>query len=346
LVWRHPSRSTLHRLSTSKPPTAGQTGQTQHRHRRQIQPRSGWIAGGFYEHADDHGRLTPDLASRLTGLRVRDEPESPDAVVERLRGATVAINGHTPMPQALLRRCQGLKSIVFLGSGASSYIDVDAAAALGIVMRTVMGYGDRTVAEHAMALMLAASRRVVEMDRALRADRWEPLEGIDLAGKRLGVIGTGGIGTTFMRMAEAFGMDVATWNRSAGSTPLVRLEELLETSDVVSLHLALTAETRGFLDASRLARLRPGAILINTARGALIDEAALIAALTEGRLRHAALDVFVDEPLPHGHPLTRLNNVTLKSHAGYKTPEASRRLLAMGIDLAACDLLAFGGGSV
>jgi len=238
--------------------------------------------------------LTPDLASRLTGLRVYDEPESPDAVVERLRGAIVAINGHTPMPEALLRSCQGLRSIVFLGSGASSYIDVDAAAGLGIVVRTVMGYGDRTVAEHAMALMLDASRRVTEMDRSLRADQWEPLEGIDLAGKRLGVIGTGGIGTTFMRMAEAFGMDAVAWNRSAGATPLVRLEELLETSDVISLHLALTAETRGFLDASQLARLRPGAILINTARGALIDEVALIAALTEGRLRHAALDVFVD----------------------------------------------------
>jgi D-3-phosphoglycerate dehydrogenase / 2-oxoglutarate reductase len=288
--------------------------------------------------------LTPDLACRLPGLRVHDEPDSPDAVVERLQGAMVAINGHTPMPPDLLRRCQGLRSIVFLGSGASSYIDVDAAAALGIVVRTVLGYGDRTVAEHAMALMLAASRRVAEMDRALRAGQWEPLEGTDLAGKRLGVIGTGGIGTTFMRMAEAFGMDVVAWNRSARPGPMMPPEELLETSDVVSLHLALTAETRGFLDASRLARLRPGAILVNTARGALVDEAALIAALTEGRLRHAALDVFADEPLPPGHKLTRLNNVTLTSHAGYKTPEASRRLLAMGIDLAARDLAAYGGG--
>ena len=140
-------------------------------------------------------------------------------------------------------------------------------------------------------------------------------------------------------------MDVVAWNRSPRPGPLVPLEELLATSDVVSLHLALTAETRGFLDASRLARLRPGAILINTARGALIDEPALLAALTAGRLRHAALDVFVDEPLPPGHPLTRLHNVTLTSHAGYKTPEASRRLLEIGIDLAARDLAAFGNGS-
>jgi D-3-phosphoglycerate dehydrogenase / 2-oxoglutarate reductase len=292
--------------------------------------------------------LTPDLAARVPGLIVHGEPDSPDAVVERLRGVIVAVNGHTPMPRDLLRRCSGLRSIVFLGSGASSYIDVDAAKELGIAVRTVLGYGDRTVAEHAMALMLAASRRVAEMDRAVRSGHWEPLEGMDLAGKRLGVIGTGGIGATFMRMADAFGMDVVAWNRSpaAATLPglLVSLDELLATSDVVSLHLALTGETRHFLDGARLARLKPGAILVNTARGALIDEAVLIDALRAGRLRHAALDVFVDEPLPEGHPFTRLENVTLTSHAGYKTREASRRLLIMGLDLAVRDLGTFGGG--
>jgi D-3-phosphoglycerate dehydrogenase len=292
--------------------------------------------------------LTPDLAARIPGLQLHDEPSTEAVVIERLRDAIVAVNGHTPMSGELMRRCPRLRSIVFLGSGASSYIDVDAAAELGIEVRTVLGYGDRTVAEHAFALMLAASRRVAEMDRAVRLGQWEPLEGMDLAGKRLGVIGTGGIGSTFMGLAEAFGMDVVAWNRSTpvSSLPgrLVPLDELLATSDVVSLHLALNAETRGFLGASRLARLRPGSILINTARGALIDEAALISGLKAGRPRHAALDVFAEEPLPAAHPLTRLSNVTLTSHAGYKTPEASRRLLALGIDLAARDLAAFGGG--
>jgi D-3-phosphoglycerate dehydrogenase len=290
--------------------------------------------------------LTPELLARVPCMTIHDEPESPEAVVERLRDATIALNGHTPMPADLLRRCSHLRSIVFLGSGASSYIDVEAARALGIAVRTVPGYGDRTVAEHAMALMLSASRRVAEMDRALRHGQWEPLEGMDLAGKRLGIIGTGGIGITFMRMAAAFGMDVVAWNRSLSGSlpgPLLPLDEVLETSDVVSLHLALTAETRGFLDASRLARLRPGAILINTARGALIDEAALVSGLEVGRPGYAALDVFAEEPLPVGHPLTRLRNVTLTAHAGFKTPEASRRLLVLGIDLAARDLAAFAG---
>jgi D-3-phosphoglycerate dehydrogenase len=290
--------------------------------------------------------LGQGLAARVPTLVVHGEPRSDDEVAERLRGVTVALNGHTRMSAGLLRRCPNLRSIVFLGSGASSYIDVDAAAALGIAVRTVMGYGDRTVAEHTMALMLAASRRVAEMDRAVRLGTWEPLEGVDLAGKRLGVIGTGGIGAMVMRLGDAFGMEVVAWNRSIPSTELpgrlVALEELLASADVVSLHLALTTETRGFLDTTRLARLRPGAILVNTARGALIDEGALAQALAEGRVRHAASDVFADEPLPANHVFRRLDNVTLTAHAGYKTPEATLRLLTMGLDLVARDLEMFG----
>ncbi len=292
-----------------------------------------------------HGRLAEVLAGRLPDLVVHSDPETPDVLVERLAGVTVAINGHTQMPAAVLRRCPALRSIVFLGSGASSYIDVDAAAELGIAVRVVPGYGDRTVAEHTFALMLAAARRVAAMDAAVRQGHWAPLEGVELAGRTLGVIGTGGIGRTVMQLAEAFGMRVITWNRTPDPADLRRvpLDTLLETAEVVSLHLALTAQTRGFLDAGRLGRMRPQAILVNTARGALVDEAALIEALRSGRLRHAALDVFDQEPLPHDHPLTRLPNVTLTAHAGYKTPEASRRLLALGLDLAVADAERFDG---
>jgi D-3-phosphoglycerate dehydrogenase len=290
--------------------------------------------------------LTPALLTRVPGLVVQDDPDSPDTLVERLLGVSVALNGHTMMPADVLQRCPSLRSIVFLGSGASSYIDVETAASLGIAVRTVPGYGDRAVAEHAMALLLAAARQVARMDRMVREGRWETLEGLELEGKRLGVIGTGGIGATFMRLADAFGMEVVAWNRSpaAGSLPgrPLPLDSLLETSDVVSLHLALNPDTRGFLDRARLARLKRGAILVNTARGALVDEAALVEAMQSGRLGHAALDVFAEEPLPPGHPLTRLDNVTLTAHAGFKTPEASQRLIAMGIDLVARDLATFG----
>lgn len=285
--------------------------------------------------------LTPELAARLPGLVVHGEPGSAAEVIARLQGARVVLNGHTPMDAGVLECCRDLRSIVFLGSGATSYIDVPAAARLGIAVRTVPGYGDRAVAEHTMALMLAAARGIGAMDRGLRAGVWDTLEGMELAGKRLGVIGTGGIGRAVIRLAAAFGMEVVAWNRTppveALAARLLPLPELLATSDVVSLHLALNPETRHFLDPGRMKR---GAILVNTARGGLVEEAALLAALRSGQLRHAALDVFATEPLPEGHALTTLANVTLSAHAAYKTPEASARLLERAIDLAAADLAA------
>jgi D-3-phosphoglycerate dehydrogenase len=177
------------------------------------------------------------------------------------------------------------------------------------------------------------------MDRALRAGQWETLNSMELAGKTLGVIGTGGIGRAMARLGAGLGMRVIAWNRSGVAEGLpcaaVELEELLRTADVVSLHLVLNDGTRGFLDAEKLGRMKPGAIFINTARGAIVDEAALIAALEAGRIGHAGLDVFAEEPLPAGHPLTRLDNVTLTAHAAFATREASERLLRMALELLA-----------
>ena len=215
-------------------------------------------------------------------------------------------------------------------------------------MRTITHYGDRTIAEHAMALMLAAARRVAAMDRALRRGIWEPLSGIELAGRTLGVIGTGGTGQEMIRMASAFGMRVLAWNRSAAAKDLpsqaVALDALLADADVVSVHLALTPETRGLLGARRLGLMKAGAVLVNTARGGILDEVALIAALRSGRIAHAALDVFATEPLAPGHPLAELENVTLTAHAAFKTPEATGRLLARGLQLLRQDLAALAAG--
>jgi D-3-phosphoglycerate dehydrogenase len=158
---------------------------------------------------------------------------------------------------------------------------------------------------------------------------------MQLTGKTLGIIGLGGIGREVARLAGGMGMQIIAWNRTPrpdAPAPLVDLNTLLARSDVVSLHLALNDETRGFLDKERLARMKPGAILVNTARGALIDEAALIAALTSGRIK-AGLDVFHDEPLKPDHPLARLDNVTLSAHAAFRTPEASMTLLRRAIDI-------------
>jgi D-3-phosphoglycerate dehydrogenase len=291
--------------------------------------------------ADIRG-LVPDLAIHL------GDPDAP-TLAALLDGAAAAVNGHTAMDATLLAMLPALRSIVFLGSGPASYIDIAAAERCGIRVRAVAHYGDRSVAEHGFALILAAARRLAEMDRDLRCGRWDPLDGIELAGKTLGVVGTGGIGREMVRIAHGFGMHVIAWNRSGVAADLpcraVELDELLRRADVVSLHLALGEATRGLMDARRLALLRPGAILVNTARAALIDEAALIAALAARRIGHAALDVYATEPLPAGHPLTRLDNVTLSAHAGFKTPEATQRLIARGLGLLRQDLDTLAAGA-
>jgi D-3-phosphoglycerate dehydrogenase len=174
------------------------------------------------------------------------------------------------------------------------------------------------------------------MDRNIRSGTWTPLEGVQVFGKTLGIIGLGGIGAEVARIAKGMGMDVITWNRSrplGAIAPTVDLDDLLRRSDIVSLHLTLNDETRGFLDRKRIRLMKPGVILVNTARGALVDEAALIEALKSGHIRHAGLDVFHSEPLRADHPLARLENVTLSAHAAFRTLEASMRLLREAIDI-------------
>lgn len=283
--------------------------------------------------------ITPEMRAIAPALEVTVADPTPAEAVAALAGCRVAVNDHTPMDRALLGQCADLRCIVFMGTGASSYIDVAAAEALGIAVKTISGYGDRSVAEHALALMLAAARKIAEMDRDLRAGRWRTLDSIELAGRTLGVIGTGGIGSAMVRLGDAIGMRVIAWNRSgvAAGLPCAarQLDALLAEADVVSLHLALTDETRGLLDARRLALMPAHAILVNTARGALIDEPALVAALANRRLGHAALDVFADEPLANRHPLCGLANVTLTAHAGFMTREACARLLESAFRLTA-----------
>ena len=248
----------------------------------------------------------------------------------------VAIDDHSYMPTELVRQCQSLKHIVFLGTGAAGYMNVPEIEALGVKVHTIRGYGNTAVAEHTIALMMACCRDLAAMDRSIRAGTWQPQEGVQVLGKTLGVIGYGGIGAEVARIAKGMGMEVIAWNRSAqpdAGVPMVALDDLLQRSDVISLNLALNDETRGFLDADRIARLKPGVILVNTARGALVDEAALIGALRSGHIRHAGLDVFHNEPLKADHPLAKLPNVTLSAHAAFRTLEASMTLLRRAIDI-------------
>jgi phosphoglycerate dehydrogenase-like enzyme len=187
--------------------------------------------------------------------------------------------------------------------------------------------------------MFAVARALPVQDRSVRSGEWKSAPGIELGGKTLGIIGLSSIAGELISMARALGMSVLSWSRNndparaqkAGATA-VALDELLSHADVVSLHLRLNAETRNFLDAGRLARMKPGAVLINTARGGLVDEAALVDALRSGRLHGAGLDVFAVEPVPRESPLLALDNVVMTPVSGWNTRDASRRMIAASID--------------
>jgi len=264
-------------------------------------------------------------------LAINLEPDlAPADIPARLDGAEIAIIDHTYLPTEIAATCAGLAHVVFLGTGARSYMNPQELADHSIAVHTIKGYGDTAVAESAFALMWAAAKNLAEMDREMRAGHWLRSDGLQLTGKRLGLVGFGGIAMELGRLASGCGMRVAAWNRTpkqASGVEFVALEKLLADSDIVSLHLLLSDETRGFLSRERLALMRPGAILINTARGALVDEEAMIGALMDGRLAHAGLDVFVTEPMPADHPLTRLSNVTLSAHSAFRTAEANDNLI-------------------
>ena len=259
-----------------------------------------------------------------------------DELPRIIGGYDIAIDDHSYMPTPLVAQCPELKHIVFLGTGPASYMNVGELNERGIKVHIIKGYGDTAVAEHTIALMWACARDIARMDREVRRGVWTPHEGVQLLGKTLGVIGLGGIGREVARIGKGMGMNVIGWNRTKRpevEVPLVDIDALLARSDIVSMNLTLGDETRGFLSAERIARMKKGAIYINTARGALADEAALIAAIKSGHIRHAGLDVFHNEPLPPDHALAKLENVTLSAHAAFRTPEASETLLRRAIDI-------------
>jgi D-3-phosphoglycerate dehydrogenase / 2-oxoglutarate reductase len=247
-----------------------------------------------------------------------------------LDGAEIGIVDHTALPTDIAKQCTGLKHVVFLGTGARSYMNPEELSELGISVHLIKGYGDTAVAEAAVALMWASARGIAQMDREMRAGNWLREDGLQLTGKTLGLIGFGGIAAEVARIASGSGMKVIAWNRSPKTHPgveFVELDTLLTQSHVVSLHLLLNDETRGFVNRERIAQMRPGVIFVNTARAAIVDEDAMIEALRSGHIRHAGLDVFNTEPLPNDHVLTTIPNVTLSAHSAFRTPEASENLI-------------------
>jgi len=264
-------------------------------------------------------------------IRVNQDPDiRPEDIPSVVDDADIVWIDHTSLPTDIASQCPNLRHVVFMGTGARSYMDPEELAQIGIQVHIIKGYGDTSVAECAFGLMWSAAKGFARMDRGIRDGHWLRTDGIQLLGKTLGIVGFGGIGAEMARLGLGAGMRVIAWNRTPKSHPGVEflsLDEVLEQSHVVSLHLLLNDETRGIIDRNRIQQMRDGVILINTARGALIDEEAMVQALESGKIAHAGLDVFTVEPLPAGHPLTRLDNVTLSAHSAFRTPEATDNLV-------------------
>ena len=260
---------------------------------------------------------------------------TPEQIPAVMGDADILIVDHTAVPTHIAKQCPGLKHVVFLGTGARSYMNPEELAEIGIEVHIIKGYGDTAVAECAFALMWASAKGFARMDRGMRAGQWLRTEAVQLTGKTLGLIGFGGIAAEMARLALGAGMEVLAWNRTPKTHPgvtFVSLETLLAKSQVISLHLLLNDDTKGFISRDRIAQMKDGVILINTARGAVIDEPALIHALKSGKIAHAGLDVFDIEPLPNDHAFTQIENVTLSAHSAFRTPEASDNLIEASLN--------------
>jgi phosphoglycerate dehydrogenase-like enzyme len=255
-----------------------------------------------------------------------DHVADPDALVERLApfDMVVAMRERTRFPRQILERLPRLRLLVSTGMG-TAHIDVEAASELGI---TVSGTGGRPqpAAELTWALILGLARHVAAEDAGMRTGLWGRTVGTDLAGATLGVIGLGNLGKRVATVGQAFGMHVIAWSQNldpagaaAAGVEAVDKQTLLRSADVVTIHLRLSERSRGLIGAADLALLKPTAYLVNTSRGPIVDEAALIDALHAGRIAGAGLDVFDVEPLPAGHPLRTAPRTLLTPHIGYVT---------------------------
>lgn len=267
-----------------------------------------------------------------------DRPSGDAALSERMRGAEIAVVSNIPVTRAVVEACPDLRylSIAFTGV---DHVDLVACRERGITVSNSAGYPVESVAEHTIALALAVLRRVVEGDAATRSGGdSRGLAGYEINGRTVGIIGTGAIGRRTAQLFAAFGARVLGYNRSqapemvAMGMQYLELDALLAASDIVTVHLPLTDETRGLISAERIARMKPGAILINVARGPVVDGGALAAALTEGRLGGAGIDVFETEPpIATDHPLVSSPRTVLAPHVAYATHESfTRRIGIMG----------------
>jgi phosphoglycerate dehydrogenase-like enzyme len=260
-----------------------------------------------------------------------DHLDDLDAVARRLHAfeCVVAMRERTPFPRALFAKLPNLRLLVTAGM-RNAAIDLTAATERKVQVSgtDMLPY---PTAELTWGLILALFRRIPQEDRATRAGHWQTTLGIGLKGKTLGLLGLGRLGSQVARVGQAFGMEVIAWSQNltaeraaTAGAALVTKDELFARADVVSIHLVLSPRSRGLVGAAELGRMKRTAFLVNTSRGPIVDEAALLASLQEQRIAGAGLDVFEPEPLPREHPLLRLDSVVITPHLGYVTEEGYR----------------------
>jgi len=277
----------------------------------------------------------------LSDLEIFEEPpKTPDELKERIRAADIVIVGWTNLTKNVIDSAKELK-MVSIWATTCHYADLEAAKERGIVVTHVPGYATEAVAEHAFALLLAAIRKLPLTDKHVRRGDfdWRPFGGIELAGKTLGIIGTGLIGCRVAEIAKAFKMQILAFDKYPNlkkaeeiGMKYVDLYTLLKESDFVTLHVSLTSETEGLIGKKEIKAMKKGAVIINTSQGKVINEKALVDALKSGKLSYAGLDVFEEEPPAKDNPLFKLDNVILSPHIGFHTVEAAKRCTDICID--------------
>jgi D-3-phosphoglycerate dehydrogenase len=288
---------------------------------------------------DQPAVIVPSVAfGKLAGADVRayaDRPSTADELIARIRDAEVVINirSTSKFTADVIARCPQLRLISIWGTGTDN-VDLEAAKAGGVRVTNTPGVSAVAVAEHTLALIMAVAKQIVTVDRQVREGKWPRAMVPQLRGKVLGLIGTGAIGREVARLGKAIGMRVIAWTFHPGgdTAEWVGFEEVFRQADVVSVHVRQSSDTSGIIRREHFELMKPGAIFINTARGPIVSEADLIAALQTNRIAGAGLDVFEREPLPPDSPLYSLLNVVLTPHAAGITPETTEAGLALAID--------------
>ncbi|HWM77743.1 MAG TPA: NAD(P)-dependent oxidoreductase [Methylomirabilota bacterium] len=288
------------------------------------------------------GSPAHERAKKLADVTVFSErgADAEQELIRRIGRAEVAINirAHARFSEAVFAACPALKMVCVWGTGTDN-IDLNAAGMRGVTICNTPGVNAFAVAEHALALMLAVARKVPTLDAEMRKGKWPRELHTQLVGKTLGVFGMGTIGARVAALGKGIGMNVLGWSalgqeariRAAGATPATK-EEILAKADVISLHVRLSTDTRGFIGRKELGMMKPTAILVNTGRGALVDLDALMGALKERKILGAGLDVFHQEPLAPDDPILSLPNVVLSPHNGGQTPEVIRDGLLRAVE--------------